>query len=329
MATADKLQKLLETKEAIRNAIVNKGVEVGEDVVFADYPNKISEIEAGSGGGETYEHPDFYELRTTNGISYKGLFFGYNGTKLDLTSFDTGKVNNMSYMFYYCFVLEQVNVSSFNTSKVTSMQNMFYSCSKITSLDLSNFDTSQVNDMSYMFYNCSGLTSLDLSNFDTNNVTSLSNMFQNCTKLTSLDLSNFDTSNVTTMNYMFSGRSSLTSLDVSSFNTSKVTSLSNMFNDCKLLASLDLSNWDVSKVTSFSSAFYNCTALTDLQAPKNISAALDVSKCTNLTHDSLMSIINNLATVSSSKKLTLGSTNLAKLTDEEKAIATSKNWTLA
>ena len=46
-------------------------------------------------------------------------------------------------------------------------------------------------------------------------------------------------------------------------------------------------------------------------------------------HDSLMSIINNLATVTTTQTLTLGSTNLAKLSSEEKAIATNKGWTLA
>jgi surface protein len=101
------------------------------------------------------------------------------------------------------------------------------------------------------------------------------------------------------------------------------------FSGCKKLASLDLSNWDVSKVTSVSSAFYNCTELTDFKAPKNINATFDFSKCPNLTHDSLMSIINNLTTRTSTKKLTLGATNLAKLTNEEKAIATNKGWTLA
>ena len=59
--------------------------------------------------------------------------------------------------------------------------------------------------------------------------------------------------------------------------------------------------------------------------------ALNLSKCVNLTHDSIMNVIRGLAdlTGQTSVTLTLGATNLAKLTDEEKAIATSKNWTLA
>ena len=63
-----------------------------------------------------------------------------------------------------------------------------------------------------------------------------------------------------------------------------------------------------------------------------ISCAIPVSFGANgtaLTHDSLMSIINNLATVTTTQTLTLGSTNLAKLSSEEKAIATNKGWTLA
>lgn len=53
-----------------------------------------------------------------------------------------------------------------------------------------------------------------------------------------------------------------------------------------------------------------------------------------LTHDSLMSFINALAdktadTSGTTWSATLGATNLAKLTDAEKAIATGKGWTLA
>ena len=53
--TVDKLNKLAQTKAAIKTAIEAKGVTVG-DVKFADYPSKISAI---SGGGtpelESYE----------------------------------------------------------------------------------------------------------------------------------------------------------------------------------------------------------------------------------------------------------------------------------
>ena len=59
---------------------------------------------------------------------------------------------------------------------------------------------------------------------------------------------------------------------------------------------------------------------------------LDISACTNLTHDSVMSIINALADKSTDTSVnwavTLGTANLAKLTDAEKAIATEKGWTL-
>ena len=53
-------------------------------------------------------------------------------------------------------------------------------------------------------------------------------------------------------------------------------------------------------------------------------------RCVNLTHDSLMNVINEAGDVTSNPQtLTLGTTNLNKLTDEEKAIATNKGWTLA
>lgn len=61
---------------------------------------------------------------------------------------------------------------------------------------------------------------------------------------------------------------------------------------------------------------------------------LDLRRCENrINHDSLMSVINCLKDYSTDTsgtvwKVTLGATNLAKLTAEEKAIATGKGWTL-
>ena len=280
----------------------------------------------------TYSKDGVYTVKTKYCPSASGSSIS---TSTNITQFlkEVKSLNknmtSLKYMFYNCKLLTTLDVSNFNNSKVTDMYYMFGGCNSLTTLNVSNFDTSNVTNMYGMFNNCNSLTTLDVSNFDTSKVTDISYMFSGCTNLTTLDLSNFDTSKVTNMSNMFSNCTNLTSVDVSNFNTSKVTNMGYMFNNCNNLTTLDLSNFDTSKVTDMALMFYNCTALTDFKAPKNISANISFSSCTNLTHDSLMSIINNLATVSSKKTLTLGSTLLAKLTSDEIAIATAKNWTVS
>ena len=60
---------------------------------------------------------------------------------------------------------------------------------------------------------------------------------------------------------------------------------------------------------------------------------LSLSSCPNLTHDSLMNIINNLYDIANKgvmpQQLVLGSTNLAKLTAEEIQIATDKGFEIS
>lgn len=221
--------------------------------------------------------------------------------------FDVSRLNNFASMFIGCSNLQSINTSNWDTRKVTNMQTMFRACVDLTELDLSSFNTSNVTDMSSMFYICINLTSLNVSSFDTSNVTDMSVMFSECCGLTTLDLSNFNTSNVTTMNQMFYNCESLTSLNLSSFDMINMTDNGATYG-----------------------MFAKCNQLSNLQAPKNINANMDFSDCP-LTHDSLMDIINNLITTpyTQTKTLTLGVTNLAKLTDEEKVIATGKGWTLA
>ena len=98
----------------------------------------------------------------------------------------------------------------------------------------------------------------------------------------------------------------------------------------------------VRKITCYNTAnvqslFVGCTALEnvtfeaeDAEKGIGIGYGFDVSKATAITNDSLMSIINALETkTSGTHTMTFGATNLAKLTDAEKAIATQKGWTLA
>ena len=173
-----------------------------------------------------------------------------------------------------------------------------------------------------MFSTCFNLTSIP--QLDTSNAIATNMMFQSCTSLTSIP--QLDTRNVTRMNSMFSNCSSLTSIP--QLDTSNATTMSYMFRTCSSLTSIP--QLDTSNVTDMSGMFIGCSSLTTLGGLTNLKLDLDLSPCPNLTKESLLNVFNEAADVTSSPKtLTLGTTNLNKLTDEEKAIATNKGWTLA
>ena len=204
-------------------------------------------------------------FNTTKVINMTDMFSHMSRlTSLDLSNFDTSNVIGMSSMFSNMSSLTSLNLSNFDTSQVVDMSNMFSDMSRLTSLDLSNFDTSNVTNMGGMFTYLSSLTSLNLSSFNTSKVTNMEHMFRYMSSLTSLDLSNFDTSQVVDMNNMFSGMNSLTSLNLSSFNTSKVTNMSHMFSYMHGLTSLNLSNFDTSNVTNMNSMFTYMSGLTNI-----------------------------------------------------------------
>ena len=87
------------------------------------------------------------------------------------------------------------------------------------------------------------------------------------------------------------------------------------------------------KTVWHSTTFNNASSLEELFIEGKIGQnGFNVQWSTKLTHESLMSIINALYDYKDSGKtytVTLGTENLAKLTDAEKAIATQKGWTLA
>ena len=222
------------------------------------------------------------------------LFDQYNGTSVDgLISYnDTENVTNTNNMFNWCSNLTFIPL--LNTSKVTNMYRMFFSCKSITTIP--QLDTSNVTDMSDLFGSCIKLTSVPLLN--TSKVTNMNNMFNSCYALTTIPL--FDTRNVTNMIYMFSGCNNLTEIPA----------------------------FDVSKVTNFNSTFSGCSSLTAIHMT-GAKKSFFISSSTKFSSEALHEIIDNLATVTSTQKLTMGSTNLAKVSDEYKSIATNKGWTLA
>lgn len=128
---------------------------------------------------------------------------------------------------------------------------------------------------------------------------------------------------------------------IPNINTSNVTNMSEMFYACITLETLPKLN--CSNVERINGVVNNCTKLQNIGGFENLGQAykttmstnyyyyrLELSSSNNLTHDSLMNVINNLYDIKSKgcnpQSLVLGSTNLAKLTSEEVAIATEKGF---
>lgn len=164
---------------------------------------------------------------------------------------------------------------------------------------------------------------------DTANGKNFSNMFYACSSLTTIP--QLDTSNGTNFGAMFNGCSALTS--ILQLSTSNGTNFNGMFSACTALTTISLLNMSSMSGTSCINMFYNCTALENVTFEETIPVRGNItvfSTCPNLTVESLMSFINALTNMSDTATytITIGSTNLAKLTEEQIQIATDKRITL-
>lgn len=176
---------------------------------------------------------------------------------------------------------------------------------------LKYWDVSKVKKLERTFGSCSLLRSIEgLKYWDVSNVRSVKRMFENCGRLEDASpISNWDMSNVTDVTDMFYGCINLENLPL-----------------------MDATNWthsgsDISvglRVICGNIAEY--CKITNIGGFMNLSCSFDLSDCPNLTHESLMNIINNLAPVTKPTGLNLYSSS--KLSDDEIAIATNKGWTI-
>lgn len=226
------------------------------------------------------------QIKAADIVEFKETIYGYGslsemfkGTSIrelkDIDRFDVSNVTDMSFMFYDMErILNFYGLSSWNTSKVSNMSYMFAS-TLVRRYDtqgadlypefLKSWNTSNVKDMSGMFQGCNGLQNLNfLSKWDTQNVTDMNQMFYWCRSLLSIDgVKDWNTSKVTDMSGMFN--ECLQSTNVCPrgggnclLNPTKFTSSSSNLNA--------LEKWDVSHVSTFRDMFAGCTTLTDVSA---------------------------------------------------------------
>ena len=293
--TADYLTQLQADKQALVNNLVTKGVEATNDETFTSLVPKVLEISSGGA-----------ELPTLTSASY--LFM--NGERLDamneLIGMLSPDITNFRNMYSGCSTLTEAK--TINTSNGTNFNNMYSGCSNLTKLP--EMDTSKGKTFNYFLSGCSEL--IEYPNLDLSNATEIEDMLQSCTGLTIIP--SLYTPNVKRFNYMFNQDKNITT--IGEIDGSSADSLSSMFNNCTSLANFGGIK-DLGKGYSTSYVVnYNSYTLT-------------LSSCP-LTHDSLMNVINKLYDIATkgcrAQKLQLGSTNLAKLSEEEIAIATNKGW---
>lgn len=205
---------------------------------------------------------------------------------------DTENLILFNNLFRYCKSLR--TAPNMDMSAATQTGNMFYYCYDLRTIP--SYNMGKVEISSEMFEYCSALT--EIPELDVHSVVNASYMFYNCTNLKR-----------TSRLYMPNAQQ-----------------VPNMFYDCKKLE--EVGEFSLNSATSAGGMFGNCSSLKFLHL-RDIGVDLDISASTLFERDALLEVINNLKTVTSTKTLTMGATNLAKLTNEDKAIATNKGWTLA
>ena len=307
-----------------------------EPINAQDFSTKILNI---SGGENTLKKL----LDATKNADH--LFYEYQGTSIDglIQYNDTENVESMSSTFYRSKV---VKIPELNTNKV---KNFSYALAYSSINEFPNWNFSNAEDISYLLSQCKSLkTDIVINNLS--KLTGdycLNGAFQQSV-VTSVTLNGLNPDIAYSIDSAFfdDGWLKSVSLNTTTGVPMKVKSMSETFNYCSQLKTLPLMDltqctrfsvigcdslesipaYDLSNITSIN--LNNLYKLAEFHAT-GMKVSFKISYSTNFTREALVEILNNLATVTTTQTLTMGATNLAKLTDEDKAIATNKGWTLA
>lgn len=317
---SDKLEYLEGTKSAIKDAIVAKGVAVEDTATFRSYAEKIGEI---SGGGEgkidlsiiplSLGHSNMHQFRDggelkledyfiLNKSSYADFFYGCEWSENDEFTFDCqGK--NINNMFYTTSSSNEIHKIILLNSTHTQGSQLFYNCRHLVEID-ANLKLSQYFQT---FSQCSRL--LTLPNIDFSIATTLSGIFNYCESIEAIP-------------------------DIYAPNCTGQTN--QMFNYCKKLKSLG--KITISPDNSLDSSAFGYTFGSSYWLPKLTEfggvatgrsfTLVNLPSLTASSVDNVLEAVSDL-TGTSTQTITFNSAVYEALTEEQKALAASKNWTLA
>lgn len=155
---AEQLQELAQIKEAIRQAIIAKGVTVSSDAAFSTYATAIGQISGGGGGEELAALIDrsITSITIPNGVTKIGVYVFNNCRSLESVSIPSSVTTIDQYAFARCDKIVSLTLPS---NLTTIGQNAFTACSKLQSITIPSGVTLIDGNT---FNGCSALEEIDI-----------------------------------------------------------------------------------------------------------------------------------------------------------------------
>lgn len=133
----------------------------------------------------------------------------------------------------------------------------------------------------------------------------------------------------TSIKTMFDGLKNKEIINLSNLDTSKLTDISEILCNYKSLVTLDISSFNFSNIVDQDSIFFflsGCNSLKNLQFGKHLKTSVDLSFSKELSHESVLSILNGLDEASNINYAALNEKTCKLLNNKDIEIATDKNW---
>ena len=234
---------------------------------------------------------EYSNTNSTQVSSYENVGSWYQLVKKLPSIKHTGQ---SKYYLFRRFQGEELDTLNFTFPSETNLESMCYMCYNLRKINMSNMISENISNCYMTFSSCSKLETIIFpDDIGTKfGATNIAQMFRNCTNLTTLPLIN--ASNVINIYWLF-------------YQTKNITNLGGFRNLGEAYLTTQSANYEDYR--------------------------LDLSPCSLLTKQSIINVLNNLYDIASkgcnTQSIILGSTNIAKLTEDEIAIATNKGWTVS
>ena len=254
-----------------------------------------------------------------------------------LDTWDMSNCTNVNYMFYGAGITDPTPVYDMLSTYKGNGLSYFFQGSNIESFEFSKMPKT-ITSYFIVANNCANLKTIDFTGAS-NNISSLQQAFQACPNVTSIiGLETFTAPDGINLFKIFANGTlrNISILDMSNL-TCKVADLPGTGDSASLTTIKWAFDWsNISRVENF--IWFNLPNVTNYEFGRNIKADLgsntSLSTMNKLTVDSLLNLFNALYDFASegntdTHTCIIGATNLAKLTDEQIAIATNKGWTVS